>query len=125
MLTPCAPQVWHLRCTCMTASRTASVWRKKTTTWAPGRRSVPHGSSSKGLDMGAQAGCDVMHALGLVEIRGFSPAMVALDLMAKSGEVALLQVELNDLYGVCIKVTGGTADVEAAVAAGRQIAAQM
>lgn len=66
-----------------------------------------------------------MQALGLVEIKGWSPAIVALDAMTKSADVALLQVELNDLYGACIKVTGATANVAAAVAAGRAVAEQM
>jgi microcompartment protein CcmL/EutN len=64
-------------------------------------------------------------ALGLVEIKGWSPAMVALDAMTKSADVALLQVELNDLYGACIKITGATSKVQAAVAAGRAVAEQM
>ena len=64
-----------------------------------------------------------MRALGLVEIKGWSPAMVALDAMSKAADVTLLQVELNDLYGACIKVTGETASVEAAVAAGRDLVA--
>jgi microcompartment protein CcmL/EutN len=67
----------------------------------------------------------MQHALGLVEIKGWSPAMVALDAMTKSAEVALLQVELNDLYGACIKITGATSNVQAAVAAGRAVAEQM
>ena len=66
-----------------------------------------------------------MHALGLVEIKGWSPAMVALDAMTKAADVDLLQVELNDLYGACIKVTGPTSRVQAAVAAGRAVAEQM
>src|SRR5687768_18436973 len=66
-----------------------------------------------------------MHALGLVEIKGWSPAMVALDAMTKAADVDLLQVELNDLYGACIKVTGPTSRVQAAVAAGRAVAKQM
>ena len=66
-----------------------------------------------------------MQALGLVEIKGWSPAMVALDAMTKAANVSLLQVELNDLYGACIKITGGTANVQAAVAAGRAVAEEM
>jgi microcompartment protein CcmL/EutN len=65
------------------------------------------------------------NALGLVEIKGWSPAMVALDAMTKSASVRLLQVELNDLYGACIKVTGETGNVQAAVAAGRAVADEM
>src|SRR5688500_1562363 len=64
-------------------------------------------------------------ALGLVEVKGWSPAMVTLDAMIKAADVELLQVELNDLYGACIKITGETASVKAAVAAGREIAEHM
>lgn len=66
-----------------------------------------------------------MRALGLLEVKGWSPAMVALDAMTKAADVELLQVELNDLYGACIKVTGETASVKAAVDAGREIASAM
>lgn len=67
----------------------------------------------------------MQRALGLVEIKGWSPAMVALDAMTKAADVLLLQVELNDLYGACIKITGATSNVQAAVAAGRAVAEQM
>ena len=67
----------------------------------------------------------MQQALGLIEIKGWSPAIVALDAMTKSADVELLQVELNDLYGACIKVTGATANVAAAVAAGRAAADEM
>src|SRR5206468_731559 len=62
-----------------------------------------------------------MDALGLVEVRGFSPAMVALDVMTKTADVRILQAELNDLYGVCLKITGETAAVQAAIAAGKSV----
>jgi microcompartment protein CcmL/EutN len=67
----------------------------------------------------------VNSSLGLLEIRGFTPAMVALDAMDKAGSIDILQVELNDFYGVVIKVTGSTADVTAAVEAGRAMAESM
>src|SRR5262245_38640667 len=63
--------------------------------------------------------------LGLLETTGFTPAMVAIDLMAKSGDVRVLEVELNDLYGVCVKIAGPTADVQNAIAVGHEIAEQM
>ncbi len=63
--------------------------------------------------------------LGLLEIRGFTPAMVALDTMDKTSSVSVVQVELNDFYGVVIKITGSTADVSAAIEAGRQQAERM
>jgi microcompartment protein CcmL/EutN len=64
-------------------------------------------------------------ALGLVEITGWSPAMVVLDTMDKAGDVRLLQAELNDFYGVCIKIAGSAADVRAAVEAARACAEQL
>lgn len=64
-------------------------------------------------------------ALGILETTGLTPAMVALDTMEKSGAIRVLQAEINDLLGVCIKVLGATAAVEAAIQAGREIAEQM
>jgi microcompartment protein CcmL/EutN len=66
-----------------------------------------------------------MEALGLFEIQGWSPTLIALDPMTKAAKIVLLQVELNDLYGACIKILGASADVEAAVAAGREVANDM
>lgn len=66
-----------------------------------------------------------MSALGLVEIGGWSPAMVVLDAMEKNASVAVLQTELNDAPGVCIKLTGPVADVESAARAAREIAEAM
>jgi microcompartment protein CcmL/EutN len=51
--------------------------------------------------------------------------MVALDVMLKSAPVRLLQVEINDLKGVCVKLAGGVDSVEAAIAAGRLSAQRM
>lgn len=64
-------------------------------------------------------------ALGLLETTGLTPAMAALDAMTKSAAVQILQAELNDLYGVCLKITGTTADVQTAIEAGRRVAEQM
>jgi microcompartment protein CcmL/EutN len=41
--------------------------------------------------------------------------MVILDAMEKAGSVRLVQAELNDFYGVCMKMTGPLADVGAAL----------
>ena len=51
--------------------------------------------------------------------------MVMLDAMEKTAGVRVLQAELNDQPGVCLKLEGALADVEAAVAAARSIAAAM
>lgn len=63
--------------------------------------------------------------LGTLETTGFTPALVALDAMEKRASLRLLQVELNDFYGVVIKVLGSVSDVMAAIETGRLIAEQM
>jgi microcompartment protein CcmL/EutN len=64
-------------------------------------------------------------SLGILEITGLTPAMVALDAMDKASGVRVLQTESNDFYGVVLKVTGSQADVTTAIAAGRVAAEQM
>jgi microcompartment protein CcmL/EutN len=63
--------------------------------------------------------------LGLLETTGLTPAMVAIDTMLKAAAIHLLQLELNDLSGVCVKIGGTTADVQTAILAGERIARQM
>ena len=57
-------------------------------------------------------------ALGILETTGFSPALVALDVMEKTAGIELVQAELNDMLGVCLKIAGPPAAVAAAVSAG-------
>lgn len=64
-------------------------------------------------------------ALGLLETVGLTPAMAALDAMVKSAAVQVMQVEVNDLYGVCVKITGAVDAVSFAIPAGRRLAEQM
>jgi microcompartment protein CcmL/EutN len=64
-------------------------------------------------------------ALGLIEITGLAPALVALDVLDKAADVRLLQVELNDQLGALIKVTGESAAVQAAVQAAESAARAM
>jgi microcompartment protein CcmL/EutN len=64
-------------------------------------------------------------SLGILETTGWTPAMVALDAMQKTAAVRVLQAELNDFLGTCIKILGSTADVRAAIEAGRETAAAM
>lgn len=64
-------------------------------------------------------------ALGLVEIMSWSAAMAALDAAEKAAPIRLIQAELNDLYGVCLKFTGSAADVSAAVSAASDVASLM
>lgn len=64
-------------------------------------------------------------SLGILETTGFTPAMVALDHMEKAAKIRIIQAELNDFLGVCLKVVGTPADVAAALEAGRSIAEKM
>ena len=57
-----------------------------------------------------------------METTGFTPAMVALDAMEKGFQISVLQAELNDLLGVCIKILGDVDQVAAALRSGHQIA---
>jgi carbon dioxide concentrating mechanism protein CcmO len=67
----------------------------------------------------------VSEALGLLEILGLTPSMVALDAAEKAARVEVLQSELNDQYGVCLKFAGPVADVRTALAAGQEAAEAM
>jgi microcompartment protein CcmL/EutN len=51
--------------------------------------------------------------------------MVVLDAMEKTANVRVLQLELNDQPGVCLKLTGPLADVEAAAQAAERTAEAM
>ena len=64
-------------------------------------------------------------ALGILETIGLTPTMVAIDAMEKAAAVRVVQCELNDNYGVVTKIRGAVAAVEVAIAAGREVAAQM
>jgi microcompartment protein CcmL/EutN len=61
------------------------------------------------------------NALGLVEITGLSAALLAVDAMEKSAAITIEQIEFNDLYGACIKLTGATAAVQTALAAAKSL----
>ncbi len=65
------------------------------------------------------------HALALIEIGGWSPAMVVLDAMEKTAGVRVLQTELNDNPGVCLKLHGPLADIQAAARAAEETARAM
>jgi len=67
----------------------------------------------------------VEDAVVFVEVGGWSPAMVILDAMEKTAGVQVLQAELNDQPGVCIKMHGSLGDARAAAESAEQIARQM
>jgi carbon dioxide concentrating mechanism protein CcmO len=58
-------------------------------------------------------------ALGIIEVTSWTVSMVVLDRMEKAAGIDLMQIELNDFYGTCIKITGKTADVRTSIAAGK------
>lgn len=64
-------------------------------------------------------------ALGILEVSGFTPSIVAIDVMDKAAGVRLYQTELNDGGGVVVKVTGPVAAVNAAIEAGKAAAEAM
>ncbi len=51
--------------------------------------------------------------------------MVVLDAMEKAATVELLQTELNDAPGVCLKLSGSVADIQLAVEAAREMAGKL
>jgi microcompartment protein CcmL/EutN len=63
--------------------------------------------------------------LALIEIGGWAAAMVVLDAMEKMAGVRVLQTELNDRPGVCLKLLGSLGDVQAAAAAAEATAGAM
>jgi microcompartment protein CcmL/EutN len=67
----------------------------------------------------------VSEALGILEVTGLTPAMVALDTMDKAAEIRLLQAESNDFLGLVLKVTGSVDAVQTAIEAGRDAAERM
>jgi microcompartment protein CcmL/EutN len=64
-------------------------------------------------------------ALGVLEVTGLTPAMVALDRMEKAAGVRVVQAELNDWLGMVFKIAGTVSDVQTAIEAGVQMAESM
>lgn len=64
-------------------------------------------------------------AVALLEIHSLGAALVVLDQVEKSALVRVLQAELNDSYGLFMKVTGDTAAVRIAAETARRIAGSM
>ena len=64
-------------------------------------------------------------ALGLIEVGGLAPALVILDTLDKAAEIELIQVEINDMLGVIIRVRSTPASLRAGLAATKEIAEQM
>jgi len=65
------------------------------------------------------------NALAFIEIGGWSPAMVVLDAMEKNAAIRVVQTELNDAPGVCLKIAGRVSDLYSATSAARETAQAM
>jgi microcompartment protein CcmL/EutN len=68
---------------------------------------------------------DALQALAFVEIGGWSPAMVVLDAMEKNAAIRIVQTELNDAPGVCMKLVGRIGDVRSAMRVAEETALAM
>ncbi len=64
-------------------------------------------------------------AVGILETLGWAAAIVALDHMAKSAHIVVVQAEWNDMLGSVIKIAGSTSDVQSALEAGMKVANEM
>jgi len=62
------------------------------------------------------------NCIGILEVTGFTPAMVALDAMEKAARVHVVQAEINDFLGTVIKIGGSLDAVSTALAAGNAAA---
>lgn len=59
--------------------------------------------------------------VAILEIHGLGPALVTIDTIEKSAPVEILHYELNDLYGVCLRIAGAPAALANAVDAARRL----
>lgn len=64
-------------------------------------------------------------AIALLEIHSLGAALVTLDRVEKSAAVDVLQAELNDNYGLFLKLTGDAAAVRIAVDTARAVTTEM
>lgn len=64
-------------------------------------------------------------AVAALEIYSLGAALVVLDRVEKSADVQVLQAELNDFYGLFLKLTGDPASVRLALEAAREITREM
>jgi microcompartment protein CcmL/EutN len=64
-------------------------------------------------------------ALALLEVYSLGAALVVLDRIEKAALVSVLQAELNDYYGLFLKLSGDSASVRIAVETARAITTEM
>ena len=66
-----------------------------------------------------------IRAVGLVEVLGLPPAVVVADAMVKAAPIRLIDVEVNTLGAMIVKVAGETGAVTASFDVGRQLAVDL
>jgi microcompartment protein CcmL/EutN len=64
-------------------------------------------------------------SVGVVEVHKLSAALVITDVVSKAANVSIAGIEIDGAGGAVIKITGSTADVRAAVDAGKSTAETM
>ncbi len=64
-------------------------------------------------------------AVALLEVYSLGAALVVLDQIEKAASVSVLQAELNDYYGLFLKLSGDSASVRIAVETARSITSEM
>lgn len=64
-------------------------------------------------------------AVAALEVHSLGAALVVLDRMEKSADVQVLQAELNDFYGLFLKLTGDPASVRIATETARALTTEM
>src|SRR5688572_5023087 len=64
-------------------------------------------------------------SVGVLEVRSLSGALVLVDVMCKAGSIEVPGIEVDGNGGSVIKITGGTADVRAAIETGQAMAEKM
>jgi microcompartment protein CcmL/EutN len=67
----------------------------------------------------------ITDGLAVLEVTGLAPSLVILDAAEKASGVRLLQAELNDFYGVCMKLLGDAAALRSAVSRAKRTAEHM
>ena len=63
----------------------------------------------------------MQRGVAILEITGLGPALVTIDTIEKAAPVEILQYELNDLYGVCVRIAGMPPALESAVHAAHEL----
>lgn len=67
---------------------------------------------------------EAIKSAGVIEISSWSVGMLATDAACKSAPVRIVQAELNDMLGVCVRLAGDVAALHTAIGVADRIAAE-